>query len=296
MIIVEFMGGMGNQMFQYAMGRSLSTRLNTTLKFDLNHLLDRSPKENFVFRDYDLDVFNLSTERATDKEMEPYFYQPENKWARLFKNLVINKINPYTVFREPHFHFTPAVYNLPKNSYLAGYWQSPKYFENVKDEIRKEFTFKEELLVISKDLVNTITNENSVCINVRRTDFVTNSFHGACGMGYFMPSIEIMASKIEKPHIFIFSDDIDWCTENFRIDKYPITFVKHEHKGFKFSNYLRLMSLCKHFIIPNSSFAWWAVWLSEYKNKVVIAPKIWLTDPTCDSKDLVSSDWIRVDN
>ena len=296
MVIVEFMGGLGNQMFQYAMGRSLSKHLNTTLKFDLNHLLDRTPKKDFVFRDYDLDVFNLSIERASQDELDRFFKQSGNKWMRLFRNLIIQKINPYVVFREPHFHYTPVVYDLPPNSYLAGYWQSPKYFENVKEEIRKDFTFKNGLLPESSDLAAKIAAVNSVCINVRRADFVTNTFHGACDMKYFMPAIEVMASKVETPHFFLFSDDMKWCEENFKIDKYPLTFVGHEHKGFKFSNYLHLLSLCKHFIIPNSSFAWWSVWLNGNKDKVVIAPKTWLTDPNWDPKDLVSPDWIRIDN
>ena len=295
MIIVEFMGGLGNQMFQYAMGKSLSTHLNTDLKFDLTALLDRTPKENFAYREYDLDVFNLSTERATQKEIDRFFKQSKYKFIRLLKNLTINKINPHPVFREPHFHYTPAVYDLPKNSYLAGYWQSPKYFENIKEDLRKDFTFKENLLPVSKGISYDILTHNSVCINVRRSDFLTNSFHGACDMKYFIPSIEIITSKVQNPHFFIFSDDIPWCEDNFRLD-YPVTFVKHEHKGFKFSNYLQLMSMCRHFIIPNSSFAWWAVWLNGEKNKIVVAPKTWVTDPTWDSKDLVSPDWIRVDN
>ena len=141
------MGGMGNQMFQYAVGRSLSTHLKTGLKFDLNHLLNRTPVKNVVFRNYDLDVFNLTTERATQREIDLFLYQSKNKWARLFKNLVINRIDPHPVFREPHFHFTPRIYELPQNSYLAGYWQSPKYFENIKDSRNSKFRYLQNLSV-----------------------------------------------------------------------------------------------------------------------------------------------------
>ena len=286
---------MGNQMFQYAIGKALAARFNTTMKVDLRSLLDRTPRPGVVFRDYDLDIFNLTTEQATQQELDRFLHQPANKLGRVFKNRVLNKIDPHVYYHEPHFHFTPAVFELPKNAYLEGYWQSPKYFENIDEQIRKDLTFKAPLLPKSQELSQLIKKENSVCINVRRADFVTNSFHGVCDMKYFTPSIDIIASKIANPHFFIFSDDPQWCLENFKLE-YPVTFVSHEYKGPKFGDYLELMSQCKHFIIPNSSFAWWAVYLNRNSEKIVIAPKIWLTDPTWDPKDLIPADWIRVAN
>ncbi|WP_276133808.1 alpha-1,2-fucosyltransferase [Polluticoccus soli] len=295
MIIVKLQGGLGNQMFQYAIGKSLAKHLGTSFKLDVEFLLDRTPRENFVFRDYDLDIFSLQAPVATKAETLKFKKTPGNKLETAV-TLLRNKLSPVRYFYEPHFHFVPQVFELPRNSYLDGYWQTPRYFESIEQEIRNDFGFKDQIIDTSKELRESILNTNSVCINVRRADFLTNDFHGVCDMRYFEPGIEIVTSKVKDPHFFIFSDDPQWCLENFKL-KYPVTFVGHEHKGNKFANYLQLMTQCKHYIIPNSSFAWWAVWLNNNKNdKIVVAPKTWFADVNWDPKDLIPQNWIRVVN
>jgi hypothetical protein len=127
----------------------------------------------------------------------------------------------------------------------------------------------------SLELLNDIKNTNSVMLNVRRTDFVNNAFHGTMDVDYYSRAISIINEKVENPKYFIFSDDIEWCKENLNnIDNSVI--VDHSYKGDRFGEYLELMKNCKHYIIPNSSFAWWSAYLSENKDKVVIAPKRWL--------------------
>lgn len=293
MVIVKLMGGLGNQMFQYAAGKALATRHNTGFKLDVEFLLDRTPRENFVFRDYDLDIFSMTPEIASKKDTEKYLQASSGKLNEVV-TLVRRKVFPYRKFYEPHFHFAPEFFDMPKDCYLEGYWQSPKYFESIESEIRRDFSFRESIMDISAPLANQIQNSASVCINVRRADFLTNNFHGVCDMKYFAPAVDIIASKVADPHFFIFSDDPQWCIDNFKLS-YPTTFVGHEHAGKKFSNYLQLLSLCKHFIIPNSSFAWWAVWLGN-KDGLVIAPKTWFTDGNWDAKDLVPGSWIRLEN
>ena len=141
MVIVKLMGGLGNQMFQYAVGKALATELNTIFKLDLEFLLDRSPRENFVYRDYDLDIFKLRVERAVKNEITPFFYTPKNKVDSALTRLR-RIIRPYTYYHEPHFHFDPAALALTGNVYLEGYWQTPKYFEKIEQEIRNDFAFK----------------------------------------------------------------------------------------------------------------------------------------------------------
>ena len=102
-----------------------------------------------------------------------------------------------------------------------------------------------------------------------------------------------MAEHVEEPHFFVFSDDIDWCRENIVLD-HPVQVVDHDYKGRKFGNYMQLMVSCKNFIIPNSSFAWWAVWLNEQENKRVIAPSNWFNEGDYNTEDLVPSTWIRM--
>lgn len=296
MVIMQLMGGLGNQMFQYALGRSLSLRLKTDLKLDHESLIDRTPRGNIVFRDYDLDIFTLVAERATKAEIGRYLprTEPKNTADKIYRK-ISNIISPHRYLYEPHFHVTPIVDQLPKDCYLVGYWQSPKYFKDVEAVIRNDFRFKEEMSPVAQELQKNIFSKNSVCINVRRLEYVNNSFHGLCDLKYFNPAIEIMKSKIDNPHFFIFSDDLEWCKENFpsNINK---TFVGSEYFGPKFSDYLRLMSSCKHFIIPNSSYAWWGAWMNPDPDKMVITPKKWFADETWDAKDLIPENWMRVDN
>lgn len=137
-----------------------------------------------------------------------------------------------------------------------------------------------------------IKSSNSVLLNVRRTDYLNTHYHGVMDKEYLEKGIEIIKSKIEKPYFFLFSDDIEWCKENLKYE--DMTIVDHSYKGDRFSYYLQLMMNCKNFIIPNSSFAWWAAWLNNDDDKVVICPKNWFTDSKIDTSDLIPENWIRI--
>ena len=141
-------------------------------------------------------------------------------------------------------------------------------------------------------MYNKINSSNSVLINVRRTDFLNGDFHGVMGMDYINNAVSFIESKVDNPHYFIFSDDIEWCRDNIKLDNMAI--VDHSYKGDRFGYYLQLMKSCKNFIIPNSTFAWWAAWLNENENKIVIAPKKWLNNESVNTKDLIPSNWIRI--
>ena len=180
------------------------------------------------------------------------------------------------------------------NALYDGWWQSERYFEDIVDIIRAEFQFKEAILPISQNLLAQIQSTNSVCLNVRRTDFLTNDTLKATNLAYFQTAAQYIIQQLEKPHFYVFSDDMKWCEEYIRIEDYPVTYVQHNMNVRKFVNYLQLMKNCKHFIIPNSSFAWWATWRNENPQNIVIAPKMRFTDPKYDTTDLVPSDWVRM--
>jgi hypothetical protein len=178
---------------------------------------------------------------------------------------------------------------------LDGYWQSPFFFSEFEEQIRKDFEFINKVENETgeiKEMLELINSKNSVMVNVRRTDYLNTSFHGVMGLDYLNQSKEIIESKVENPHYFIFSDDVEWCRENIQFEN--MTLVDHRYKGEKFGFYLQLMSKCKHFIIPNSTFAWWAAWLNTDEEKVVIAPKQWFTDNNINTADLIPSNWIRI--
>lgn len=297
MIVVKLMGGLGNQMFQYAFAKSLAIKNNTSLKIDLTFLLDRTPRENFVFRDYDLDIFNIEADFINESELANF---KAKKSPSFIDRLFSRTIEPETIFLdEQNFHFDAANIVSGTNIYMNGYWQTEKYFQDIEAQIRKDFTFKYVFNEIENELNNQILHTNSVCVNFRRTDFVdlksSADTHGLTEMAYYQNAVELVGKKIDNTHFYIFSDDIDWCKENVKID-FPVIFVDHVYKGFKFSAYLQLMKNCKHFIIPNSTFAWWAAWLSENEDKLVIAPQKWFKDQVLQSQteDILPRKWIKL--
>ena len=292
------MGGLGNQMFQYAFARNLSLKNNTNLKADLAFLLDRTPRENFVFRDYDLDIFNLRLDAASEHDFKLFNYQPTSLVDKIYYKTIRTIVSPQKIV-EQQFNFNHTNKITSKNIYLEGYWQTEKYFEENEKIIRNDFTFKNPLSDGENELNKIIQSSTSVCVNFRRTDFVTlpntSQTHGVPSMDYYHFAIKIISEKVNNPHFFVFSDDMEWCINNFKIE-YPVTYVTHEFKGNKFSSYLQLMKNCKHFIIPNSTFAWWAAWLSDNPGKNIVAPKQWFADKKLQnqSQDISPSSWIRI--
>lgn len=292
MVYVRLKAGMGNQMFQYAFGRLMAHKLGTKVKIDLSLLLDRARGKDYVYRNYDLTIFEVPNDFViAPKILKTLYRTKSSKVCKMVRNQIARGKN---YIKEPHFEVSEEILNNPKdNTIYEGWWQSEQYFQSIEEEIRQVFSFKNPILEKSKTLVNEIESTQAICLNVRRTDFVSTSNLNVTNKDYFVQAAEKMASMVEQPHFFIFSDDVEWCAENLNLN-YPTTLVSHEHKGEKFGNYMQLMKACKHFIIPNSSFAWWAVWLNQHKNKIVIAPKNWFNDNQYDTSDLVPKTWIRL--
>lgn len=288
MIITRLQGGMGNQMFQYALGRDLSIKYGVPFKIDV----ESYKIKNAVERHYDLDVFNIVEDIANEKEV-PFFYRNSNRNLFLSKlNSVLNKFLK-NKGKETSFSFDSNILEVGLDIYLDGYWQSPKYFENIEDIIRKDFILKNKLSLNIENLKEVIKKENSLCIHVRRGDYVGNSHHEVVGQEYYKQAIEKMKSLTTIDKIYVFSDDIKWCEENMSFE-FPSMFVGEEYAGQKAEGHMTLMSACHNFIIPNSSFAWWSAFLSENKDKKVIVPKQWFPDESINSSDLIPKEWIRI--
>lgn len=296
MVIVQLMGGLGNQMFQYALGKSLAIANNTTLKVDTSVLLDHRSGVHVVNRNYELDIFRLHVERASSWDIWRYNTHslsiPGKIAGRLYK-IVAGDLT----IRERHFHFDETIPVMKGDIYLSGTWQSYKYWQNEK-EIRSDFQFNHKLEGSAISLAERIDRVPSVCLHVRRTDYITvkgsKDTMGFIGLDYYVKAIAQLNNMYSGLHYFIFSDDIEWCRENLVFIPAPVTFVSNQYDGAKPSIDLALMSTCKHFIIPNSTFSWWAAWLSGNANKTVIAPQKWMNDKTLDTKDLIPERWIRL--
>ncbi len=289
MIITRLTGGLGNQMFQYAFGRRLADRHQTQLKLDRGIYSD--PALNVPPRTYDLGIFNIVEEIATVEEIRRFANRSGNEFIDKLLNRVFG-LKPSHI-REPHYHFSQAAMDAPDNVYVSGYWQSERYFHDIEPKLRNEFTFRDPMSRNAEPLHQRITDSESVCVHVRRGDFLTNPLNGLRGGEYYSAGAEIIARTNRDLSFFVFSDDVEWCRENI-IFNGETTFVDDDFGPMKLRDDLRLMSTCKHFIIANSSFSWWAVWLNRNPRRVVIAPTNWVTDTSMDTRDLYPLDWIRI--
>jgi len=214
----------------------------------------------------------------------------------LTRNILTFRSQSYVV-RERHFQFDPSVLDLPDGVYLDGYWQSPRYFSDVQPVIRGAFSFDRKVSEQNRALAARISDADSVSIHVRRGDYTSVrslNYHGVCSMEYYRSAVRTMASKIRNPVFYVFSDDPAWVKENCSFCR-PMIVVEHPGQEQAYTD-MWLMSLCKHHIIANSSFSWWAAWLSANPEKIVIAPRQWFRDPNIKTDDLIPAAWLRLDS
>jgi hypothetical protein len=293
MIISMLKGGMGNQMFQYAAAFALANRHQTQLKLDIHYLLDKSKRYfRHTYREYALDVFNIRAEIASPREISQftiprignkYFYHLKK---RIFKS--------YNVFEESNVHSQQEFFNIPNSAYLDGFWQNASYIRDIRPLLIKEFSLKEPLPEYCTDMFNKIKNSNSVCVVFRRGDYVNHPELDITQLSYYHAAIDFYQKRNEKLTYFIFSDDIPWCKANFAKRDVEIVFVDQMYTGPKAQYYLQLMIACKKYIIPNSTYPWWAAWLNDDQGKVVIAPKKWFRSQTVNINPIVPNDWITL--
>lgn len=278
MIIVRLKGGLGNQMFQYALGRVLSVKNKTDLALDIS-FFDLKLK-NITKRSYYLNIFNIKAKIVNKNKIAAYFFS-------LFRKIV--KMNG----AEKSFSFDSSILSLGPDVYLDGYWQSPKYFKGYEGIIKEDFNLKNIPSPNIQILANEISSINSLCIHVRRGDYVGSKYHEVVNNEYYEKGIEYIFSKTPIEKIYVFSDDIDWCRENLSF-KIPAMFVDDEYAGSKGEGHMFLMSQCRNFIIANSSFSWWGAWLCVNKDKIVVCPKQWFGDASIDISDLIPDKWIKI--
>ncbi|MBA7625211.1 O-antigen biosynthesis glycosyltransferase WbnK [subsurface metagenome] len=289
MIIVKLKGGLGNQLFQYAAGRRLAEVHKTILKMDTTAYYYGGPRQ------YELNHFNIRENVAVTAEIEKLIRLKQSKVQRFLHGLFHNHPKrPPTYICNNHSDFNPEVLNLPDNIYLEGYWCSEKYFIDIADIIRKEFTVKTPQTGKNKELAELINLAESVSIHIRRGDYIEDQkakqSHDICTLDYYYNCIEHVTSELTKPHFFIFSDNPLWCKNNLQLLQ-PATFVGHNGPSQSYED-LRLMSQCRHNIIANSTFSWWGAWLNPNKDKLVLAPRKWLARKDKNSKDIIPSQWI----
>jgi hypothetical protein len=285
MIVLKIQGGLGNQLFQYAAGRAISIANNVELVLDLSWF-DNQIRIN-TKRLYELDAYKISGRFAQGNEVF---------WCRIHQNRILSRLSflhgKWKHVKDNNQVFDDRIFSNLSGLYLDGYWQSYRYFNQVADLLRKELTPIAHPSPADSALIERITDPNSVSVHVRRGDYVTNprasNFHGLCSAEYYEMAMSCIEGVISFPHYFVFSDDIDWAKDNIRF-KSKVTFVESRDVRNPVED-LRLMSMCKHNIIANSSFSWWGAWLNDNPDKLVIAPKKWFVSQPTES--LIPSSWI----
>jgi hypothetical protein len=294
--IVRLNGGLGNQMFQYAFAYALSDKFDFEILFDMSWFEEVKKYPNVTARSFELNLFNTECQPAEKNELSKII--PTERRSKFQKNLwKIFKIKKYqpignTFIQKIAFKFHKELFQKSDYLYYDGYFQNEKYFKHLRNEILSHFTLNIELNNKNKNMLDKIKKTNSIAIHVRRGDYVTlecaKNFHGTCSLEYYQKAMTYITKKVANPHFFLFSDDIDWVIQNLKIN-YPFTVINFNQEKNIFD--LELMKHCKHNIIANSSFSWWAAWLNKNPDKIIIAPKQWINKNT-KKCDIIPANWI----
>lgn len=299
MIKTKIRGRLGNQLFIYAFVRMLSVKLGENIL-----IYDRKDEEDNTWHSH-LDHYKLCNEiEFTSKKSD---VMDLGLWRKIlyFADRILNLKSGYAGRK----HFEDKCRNLyikngliicengyfdipnelPHNLFCAGYFQSPRFFDSIRDVLIEELQPKEPIMNENKAFVAQIKESESVCITIRLGDFMGNSLHQVCTKQYYYAAINKMKEQLPNCKFFVFSDEIEKVKEIFGFDD---SFIFDSGKSPDYES-LRCMSYCKHFILSNSTFSWWAEYLSTNDKKIVISPRKWYADDTMPC-DIQEDNWIYI--
>lgn len=286
-VVVALSGGLGNQLFQYAAGRSLSLSLKCELALDLSWFLGGHNRK------YGLDNFELPIKLLNSASRLPFGIKAFG--AKISKKFFSSRFG-LPVYREPYFHYNPSFQSINSPIVLDGYFQSERYFLGCEVQIHRDLnfsgTFPEKCLPVYKK----IQECDAIAVHVRRGDYLTRkqnvAIYHSLSIEYYIDAVNELAKRLKNPRCFIFSDDIPWVRDHLRFG-IPAEVVD-VNSGDEAYWDLRLMSSCKHFVIANSSLSWWGAWLGKDPLKQVIAPRKWFRSDVRNTSDLIPPDWMRL--
>lgn len=296
MIVVRIYEGLGNQMFAYAYAYALSKRkkFKNKVYIDIRNEAINELDDVRIYRPITIDKFQLTLPVINNNIAK--------KWDYLKKAILIHKfiyvfakrgIWKYKFMTESDYNFNKNNFRLKNNLYVVGWFQHYEYFKNVRSDLLKEFTLKQEFTE-PQALKKIMKNYEVVSIHVRRGDYISNRMArkvmGICNEDYYEKAVEYINKKIENIYLFIFTDDEQWVKQTLKLSVPSI--VISNHYGLTDEQELVLMSRCKHNIIANSTFSWWGAWLNTNKEKIVIAPKRWFADSR--RKNIALKEWIKL--
>ncbi|MFZ2803658.1 MAG: alpha-1,2-fucosyltransferase [Patescibacteria group bacterium] len=291
MVTSKIVGGLGNQMFQYAIGKRMADDLKQDFVIDI---------EDFKTyrRHYALDRFQITTP-SLDPAKAASFRKYEGR-VSLWRSLeglkpIVNRSYRLEAL-EHYFKYHPE-YIQPhpkgKDVYLNGYWQHPDYFAPIRNTLLSEFRLTPQQQIQDPQLLRILSENETVAVHFRRgEDQLTKSLYGVPPMSYYAQAVRTIAERrgSARLHLLIFSNDIEWVKQNFQPDM-PTTYVSGAF-GLNDEQEFELMARSTHQVIANSTFSWWAAWLNDNPGRIVVAPTTWLNDPRFDTRGLYLKDWL----
>ena len=290
MIVVRLMGGLGNQMFQYAAARRLALASGSSLVVDLGWFAHEARRYRTP-REFELGRFGL---RARWVTLPP---RTVEAWERGEAARLGLRRRRLSVLRDEGAatRVDQRVLAAPDDVLLAGYWQSERYFMEVSDVIRADFSFRGTPPAPYAELLRVARAPTSVGVHVRRGDYVddpvANAFHGTLDARYYREAVERIAERSGDIHVLLVSDDPEWAAGHLHFD-HQVTNVSAA--GGDAVDELRVLAACTHHVIANSSFSWWGAWLAEREGQIVVAPRRWFRDAAIDTSELLPLRWIRL--
>ena len=280
MIIIKIKGGLGNQLFQYALGRAVALHHKSPLKLDLTIF------KTYELHKYLLDQFAIQADMATENEISELKGGNNLLFSALRKARVVKR---KSYFKEKRSSYFDASVFKNDDVYFDGYWQNELYFSGIRELLLQELVSISSISDAGCGYLECINKSNSISLHVRRGNYLNLKNVNVLDVEYYMKAVDYLRTGIENPTFFIFSDDLEWCKKSLGFLNNCI-FVDRTKTEI---DDLKLMSFCQHNIIANSSFSWWGAWLNQNSKKTVIAPKDWLlNDP--GSSNVILSDWVKL--
>jgi hypothetical protein len=293
MVIVQLTGGLGNQLFQYAAAKSLSQHHGVPLLLDVSSFHREELPDLEVPRNFELYQFEGVTEKIISPAEVKVLINTKGSTYSFYKFFPRHRRPLYI---EPHFHFDPDFFNSRKTVLLKGGWQSEKYFIAIKEQIQKILVLKPGFVERVKDKAEQFSNDNTVAVHIRRGDYLRKQiileWHGVMSKEYYTNAVKKLAEHTGNLSILYFTDDPDWV-ENELLPTIPGEIVSNETSQTHLEDFY-LMSHCRHNIIANSSFSWWAAWLNKNPDKIVIGPKNWFDKGPGDTQDVIPASWLKI--
>ena len=283
-------GGFGNQLFQYAFGLSFKNTISEDVYFDISYF-EKAPQYLVSFN-----KLNVRYNVASKQQLKQICIFKHNQAPHSFSHRVF--VAAETLLNRKYFFTRQCGHinldSLRKYNYLDGYWQSYKFFDNLKSQLRQEFLPKEGLSENAILDIESVKNKNSVCVGLRLGDYSKESKYYIPTKSYYKKAIEYLLEKVDNPVFIVFSDEIEKAKVFFDfLGDFPNCQFIFRTSSLHNYEELWVMTACKHAIIPNSTFHWWAAWLKDDPNSIIVAPPRWFNKD--DNIDLIPQSWIRIE-